>query len=92
MLAVLHHLLVTERCRSTTSSDLAADLTRDSAVIEFVAPDDPMFRRLTRGRDHLHTGLTASLLRSRLRVTLRDRRAERAQGGTRVLYLLKRRG
>jgi hypothetical protein len=71
---------------------LAADLTRDSAVIEFVAPEDPMFRRLTRGRDHLHTGLTAEAFEAACAARFEIVRAERAEGGTRVLYLLKRRG
>jgi len=92
MLAVLHHLLVTERVPLDEVIGLAADLTRDSAVIEFVAPDDPMFRRLTRGRDHLHAGLTAASFEAACAARFEIVRAERAEGGTRVLYLLKRRG
>lgn len=92
MLAVLHHLLVTERVPLGEILDLAADLTRECAVIEFVAPEDPMFRRLTRGRDHLHAGLSADAFetacRSRFDIVL----TERAEGGTRALYLLRRRG
>src|SRR5207249_3979296 len=54
MLAVLHHLLVTERVPLPAILALAAALTRDLAIIEFVAPEDPMFRRLARGREGLH--------------------------------------
>lgn len=92
MLAVLHHLLVTERVPLRDVLHLAADLTRDAAVIEFVAPEDPMFRRLTRGRDHLHTGLTAEVFEAACAERFTIVRAERAEGGTRVLYLLRRRG
>ena len=91
MLAVLHHLLVTERVPLRDIIHLAADLTRDAAVIEFVAPDDPMFRRLTRGRDHLHTGLTAEAFEAACAERFEIVAAEKAQGGTRVLYRLRRR-
>ncbi len=92
MLAVLHHLLVTERVPLRDVLHLAADLTRDGVVIEFVAPEDPMFQRLTRGRDHLHTGLTAAAFEDACRERFDIVATERAEGGTRVLYLLRRRG
>lgn len=60
MLAVLHHLLVTERIPLAEVLALAARLTTRTLVIEFVAPDDDMFRQLTRGRDELHAGLTVA--------------------------------
>ena len=91
MLAVLHHLLVTERVPLRDVMHLAADLTRDAAVIEYVAPEDPMFRRLTRGRDHLHTGLTAETFEAACAERFEIVASERAQGGTRVLYRLRRR-
>ena len=91
MLAVLHHLLVTERVPLDDVLALAADLTRDSAVIEFVAPEDPMFRRLTRGRDHLHAGLTAEVFERAAAAHFEIAAKERAEGGTRVLYHLRRR-
>jgi SAM-dependent methyltransferase len=58
MLAVIHHLLVTERVPLDKILQLAAELTTDLLIIEFVAPDDPMFRQIARGRDHLHRDLT----------------------------------
>jgi ribosomal protein L11 methylase PrmA len=53
MLAVLHHLLVSERIPLEEIIALAADLTTDYLIIEFVPPEDPMFRRIARGRDEL---------------------------------------
>jgi 2-polyprenyl-3-methyl-5-hydroxy-6-metoxy-1,4-benzoquinol methylase len=53
MLAVLHHLVVTERIPLAEVIALAAELTTDFLVIEFVPREDPMFRRITRGRDKL---------------------------------------
>jgi SAM-dependent methyltransferase len=58
MLAVIHHLLVTEGIPLAEIIDLASELTTDLLVIEFVSPDDAMFRKLARGRDHLYTWLT----------------------------------
>lgn len=58
MLAVLHHLLVTDRIPLDEVIDVAADITRRSLVIEYVDPADPMFRQIARGRESLHTGLS----------------------------------
>ena len=57
-LAVLHHMLVTDGIPLDEAIDLFASLSRDAAVIQFVAPADPMFRRIARGRDALYTFLT----------------------------------
>lgn len=91
MLAVLHHLLVTERVPLDDVVQLVAELTRDTAVIEFVAPDDPMFTRLTRGRDHLHAGLTSEVFERAVLPYFEIAATERSESGTRALYHLRRR-
>jgi SAM-dependent methyltransferase len=58
MLAVLHHLLVTERVPLEEILSLAAELTRDYLLIEFVTPEDPMFQHIVRGREALYGDLT----------------------------------
>jgi 2-polyprenyl-3-methyl-5-hydroxy-6-metoxy-1,4-benzoquinol methylase len=58
MLAVLHHLMVTEQIPLPAILKLIAELTSKNLIIEFVAPEDPMFRHLVRGRSELFTGLT----------------------------------
>ena len=50
MLALVHHLMVSERIPLTQILSLAAELTTDLLIVEFVSPGDPMFRRLLRGR------------------------------------------
>ncbi len=90
MLAVLHHVLVTERVPLDDALRLAADLTRDAAVIEFVAPEDPMFRRIARGRDRLHAGLTREVFEAACGAYFRIERCDRADGATRALYLLRK--
>ena len=53
----LHHLQVTERILLDEIMGLAAELTTALLIIEFVAAQDAMFNRLTRGLDYLHAGL-----------------------------------
>ena len=61
MLAVIHHMLVTERIPLQEIVDLVAELTTDILIIEFVSPEDSMFRRLTRGREELYKELNTKI-------------------------------
>lgn len=90
MLAVIHHMLVTERVPLDDIVDLAAELTTDMALIEFVAPEDPMFRRLTRGREALHKDLTVSLFEASCRRRFEIVRTQHLEGATRSLHLLRK--
>jgi SAM-dependent methyltransferase len=90
MLAVIHHMLVNERIPLVEIVDLAADLTRDLAVLEFVSPDDPMFKRLTRGRDELFTGLTTAVFESTCRRRFEIVRSQKIEHSDRHLYLLRK--
>jgi SAM-dependent methyltransferase len=91
MLAVLHHLLVGERIPLAEILDLAAGLTTDVLVIEFIAPHDPMFRRIARGRDELHAGLSREVFEDTCRTTFEVLRSEACAGSSRWLYLLRKR-
>ena len=90
MLAVVHHMLVSERIPLEQILDLAAELTTQLLVIEFVAPDDPMFRRLTRGRDHLFTDLTPSRFEAVCRRRFEIVRCQHLGRTSRWLYLLQK--
>ena len=57
MLALVHHLLVSERVPLDRIFDLAAELTRGDVIVEYVDPEDGQFRSIARGRDALHRGL-----------------------------------
>ena len=91
MLAVIHHMLVTERIPLDEIIDIAAELTTDLLVIEFVAPADSMFRRLLRGRDHLFAELTSEVFESECRRRFEIVRSQRLAGTERTLYLMRRR-
>jgi SAM-dependent methyltransferase len=56
LLAVTHHLMVTDQIPLAEIFDAVASLTTCWLVVEYVGPQDPMFRRLARGRDHLYRG------------------------------------
>jgi hypothetical protein len=91
MLAVIHHMLATERVPLDEIVSLAADLTSDLALIEFVAPGDPMFRRLSRGRDELYAYLTVELFEQTVAERFHTIRKHRVSGAERTLYLLRKR-
>lgn len=56
MLAVIHHLLVTDGIPLDEIVGQAARLTTAWLIIEFVGTDDPQFKRLLRGRERLYAG------------------------------------
>jgi SAM-dependent methyltransferase len=91
MLAVIHHLLVTERIPLARIVDLAAELTADLLVVEFVAPQDSMFVRLARGREELHMDLTTAAFEAGFRSRFDIARVEHLQGTFRWLYAFRKR-
>ncbi len=90
MLAVVHHMLVTGQIPLYEIAELAAELTTDLLLIEFVAPQDPLFRRLTLGRDHLYAGLTAGAFETTFRRHFDIMRDLRLCNGTRSLYAMRK--
>jgi SAM-dependent methyltransferase len=90
MLALIHHMLVSERIPLPEILRLAAQLTNDLLVIEYVGPQDPMFRRITRGRDHLHESLTVDYFENVSRTYFTITRAERLGETHRRIYMMRR--
>jgi SAM-dependent methyltransferase len=88
MLAVVHHLLVTERIPLGAIIDVVAELTRDRVLVEYVGPSDPCFRRIARGRDALHASLSTEAFEAAWKRRFRIERAEQMQGSDRRLYLM----
>jgi SAM-dependent methyltransferase len=87
MLAVIHHLLVSERVPLGDIVSLAADLSRDLWLVEFVDPEDPMFRRLTRGRGRLHRDLNAEVFENACQQRFHLVRKQPIDGTGRILYV-----
>jgi predicted RNA polymerase sigma factor len=91
MLAVVHHMLVTERVPLPEIVDLAAELTTDLLIVEFVSPEDAMFQRIVRGREELHQGLTHEVFESACLRRFEIVRSQHLEGATRWLYALRKR-
>jgi 2-polyprenyl-3-methyl-5-hydroxy-6-metoxy-1,4-benzoquinol methylase len=90
-LAVIHHMLVTERIPLPDLLDLTAELTREFALIEYVAPADPMFRRIVRGRESLYAHLTREYFEAAAKQRFELVRSTQIDGLQRWLYLFRRR-
>ena len=89
MLAVIHHMLVTDRVTLEEILALAAELTRGYLLIEFVAPSDPMFVRIVRGREALHQDLTRGAFEAAAAVHFDLVKAQPLDGLDRCLYLYR---
>jgi SAM-dependent methyltransferase len=89
MLALLHHLIVTERVPLPEIFAMARRLTRRWLIVEYVAPTDSMFTRLTRGRDYLHQDLNQDVFEEVARRYFRIVRSEQVPGAERRLYLME---
>jgi 2-polyprenyl-3-methyl-5-hydroxy-6-metoxy-1,4-benzoquinol methylase len=92
MLAVIHHLLVSERIPLGEVFRLASELTTESLVIEFVGPQDEMFRQLTRGREALHAGLNEKKFEEACSPYFDVVRSLSLAGKARWMYFLKKKG
>jgi SAM-dependent methyltransferase len=90
MLAVLHHLLVTERVPLTQIVEVASRLTRRNLIIEFVSKDDEMFGALLRGRESLHADFTQQVFETAFRQQFDVVEKRPVKGNLRWLYLLQR--
>jgi SAM-dependent methyltransferase len=60
MLALVHHLIVNERAPLDAIFEMLAQLTRRTAIIEYVDSADMQFQRIVRGRGQLHRDLTTA--------------------------------
>jgi SAM-dependent methyltransferase len=90
MLAMVHHLLVTERLSLEQIVDFVAELGINLLVIEFIGPHDRMFRQIVRGRDELYAGLTSGHFEEEARRRFDVVRSCLLPGLDRRLYLLRR--
>lgn len=92
MLALIHHLLVSERIPLSEILRLAYELTRQLLVIEFIEPQDKMFCRLTRGRNSLHADLSPEIFECKCREFFEIVHVLPLPGAKRRMYCLKRKG
>jgi predicted nicotinamide N-methyase len=91
MLALMHHIVVTERIPLEDLLALAAEISREYLLIEFVAPQDPMFQRIVRGREALYSHLTQERFEDAAKPHWELVRSRQITGLHRWLYLYRRR-
>jgi SAM-dependent methyltransferase len=91
MLAVIHHMLVNERIPLPDLLGLADELSREYVLIEFVAPADPMFQRIVRGREELYAHMSPEWFEAAAASRFEVIRSTRIDGLNRWLYLFRRR-
>lgn len=90
MLAVIHHMLVTERIPLKEIVGLAERLTTDVLIIEYISPSDSMFGRLTRGRESLYSYLTKELFESECDVYFTTISSQHIKDTSRWLYFMRK--
>ncbi len=90
MLAVVHHLVLTEGVPLERVIDLAHRLTARYVLIEEVTEQDPMFQKLARGRDGLVSRYAGISFRAICELQFEILDVEELQGGSRRLYLLRK--
>jgi SAM-dependent methyltransferase len=91
MLAVIHHMLVSERIPLAEILRLASELTKDVLIVEFILPSDQMFRLITRGRDELHQDLSVEKFEHSASEFFDIIRSSRLGNSDRWIYLLRKR-
>jgi SAM-dependent methyltransferase len=91
MLALMHHIVVTERIPLEDLLALAAEISREYLLIEFVAPQDPMFQRIVRGREALYSQFTQERFEDAAKPHWELVRSRQITGLHRWLYLYRRR-
>jgi SAM-dependent methyltransferase len=91
-LALIHHLHVSGNLPLESIAALFSDLTRDALVLEFVPPDDPQFRRLTRFRLDDYASMTIERCLEAFAGRFELARREPVPGSPRTLLLLRKRG
>jgi SAM-dependent methyltransferase len=91
MLALVHHLLVSERIPLAEIMEVASVLTSNLLIVEYVGPEDAMFRCLTRGRDSLFQGLNRQAFEAAFSGRFECLESRRLGQSKRWIYLLRKR-
>jgi len=90
MLALVHHLVVTDQIPLSEVMALAARVTTRHLVIEYVPPEDPQFKRLARGRDPLYRQLTREYFEAAAREFFTIKLSVQVENQERRLYVMEK--
>ena len=90
LLGTLHHLTVTDRVPMAEVLEQTATVA-SHAIIEYVGPEDEMFRLLSRGNEHLYRDYTDKAFKQACQARFEILRQIQVPHSQRRLYLLRRR-
>ena len=89
-LAVVHHLLVTNRIPLDEIVDLIARLSARHVILELVDRTDSMFQRLARGNQDLYANLTIAAQERAFATRFRNVERCALEGLPRTLYVMEK--
>lgn len=90
MLALIHHLMLTNGIPIEEIVDLAAEISDGLCIIEYVGASDAMRQRLRRGRMEIDGAITKERFEAACAKWFRTHVVEQVAGSDRWLYLLER--
>ena len=90
-LALLHHILVTERTPLPKVIEWMVSFDANHWVVEWVLPQDSNFKKLVRGRDELYIGLSREAFEAEVLDAFEIIEKREIMGGGRWLYWLSSR-
>ena len=91
LLAVIHHLGITDGVPFPEIFALVATLARKAIIAEFIPPDDSMFQRIIRNKEHLIPRLQRSDFEAAFGAHFLIQRAMPLPNSGRIMYLLRKR-
>lgn len=91
LLAVLHHLAITEGVPLTELFEVFSRIAKRAVVAEFVPPSDSMFKRIIANKEHLIPRLGRKAFEAAFAPCFESVAVQEAPAGGRVLYLLRKR-
>lgn len=91
MLAVVHHLTVTDGVPLPDVFGLVASLVTKGLIVEYVPPSDPIFRRIIRNKEHLTAKLRQPDFEAGFAPWFTEQRRLALPKSGRVLYRLAKR-
>ena len=90
MLAVIHHLTVTDAIPLEDVFEAVSQITKRDLIIEYVPPEDPMFKVIARNKKHLVERLSQPNFERSFAPYFGLVRKAPLPGNPRTLYLLRR--
>jgi SAM-dependent methyltransferase len=90
MLALIHHLQVTDRIPLLEIASIANLLTKDGLIIEYIDPQDPMFKKIVRGRENLHQDISINNFKKTFEVFFNIIKEQKINASRSIFFMRKK--